>query len=71
MQFYISCLWGGGDILPNLTNSQEPESHVFDPLEPEQEPEQLEKEHPEPEPLLSPSDNDSIELIILKPPLRK
>ena len=38
--FYISCsyissLWGGGYILPNLTKSQEPEQHVFVPLEPE------------------------------------
>ena len=26
---------GGGNILPNLTNSQEPEPHVFGPLVPE------------------------------------
>ena len=38
-QFYISSLWGG-NILPNLTNSQEsePEPHVFGPLEPQPEP---------------------------------
>jgi len=39
--FYISCSFtlvvcgGWGDILPNLTNSREPEQHVFVPLEPE------------------------------------
>ena len=26
---------GGGNILPYLTNSQEPETHVFCPLKPE------------------------------------
>ena len=43
--FYISfnftlVVCGGGNILPNLTNSQEsePEPHVFGPLEPQPEP---------------------------------
>ena len=46
--FYIFCSFtllvsGENNILPNLTNSQEPEPVFFGPLEPEPEPEPLKK----------------------------
>ena len=52
--FYIFCSFtllvcGEKNILPNLTNSQEPEPGVFCSLEPEPEP--LEKKSQEPTPL--------------------
>ena len=64
MQFYLTSL-RGKNILPNLTNSQQPELVFFGPLElePEPEPEPFEKKYQQPEPescwLPSPAcDND-------------
>ena len=47
LQFYISSLWGENI----LTNSQEPEPHVFCPLEPKAEALEKKYQEPEPEPL--------------------